>query len=224
MRIMRSKQKQHFHPIYSLGFYVSLTCSPSALKLEVGSWEGTQPGQLTQNWPKVFFKLCDICSGKKSKWKEEGWHLLLWHFSSRAITAHTEVLLPRKWPDITCWWEAENKSCFPLLSCPVFPFSLLNCRSRECKQVVSLPFSWHTNVFSILFSPPCVLMKISEIEWLGGQLASSQGQSTTLLKHCLPPLLPLLHFLNTCVWLQRQGEKNLFCQRRASSLTWGFHC
>ena len=73
------------------------------------------------NWPKGQSRPYDICSAVKAKRKEEGrGHLLLRHLSSRATATRTEALLPRKWLDIACWWEVENKSfvflCFHMWS------------------------------------------------------------------------------------------------------------
>lgn len=68
-----------------------------------------------------------VLSNKTKRKKKKEWHLQFRSLFSRESTMHTQVLFPRCWLDITCWWEVENRSfCFPLLPCAAFPFSLLN--------------------------------------------------------------------------------------------------
>lgn len=78
-----------------------------------------------------------------------------WHLTA----THAEILLPTEWLDIICWWEVVNKSFVFLCSC------FINCLYPDSSS--HLP----------------VLLRRGEIEQLGEQLVSSQGQSTTCAKN-----------------------------------------
>lgn len=78
-----------------------------------------------------------------------------WHLTA----THAEILLPTEWLDIICWWEVVNKSFVFLCSC------FINCLYPDSSS--HLP----------------VLLRRGEVERLGEQLVSSQGQSTTCAKN-----------------------------------------
>lgn len=61
------------------------------------------------NWQNGSLICCDVMLSNKGWGTEEGERLFLWKCLSFWATAtHTEALLSRKWPNITCWWEVEN--------------------------------------------------------------------------------------------------------------------
>lgn len=89
------------------------------------SWDGTQPGHLTQTDQRDFCIMSWHLSNESSEKGGRGAFIMV--MSVWQVPAmHTEVLLSGKWPHITCWWELENKSHFHLLLQVAFGFVLLN--------------------------------------------------------------------------------------------------
>ena len=135
-------------------------------------WEGTQLGQLTPTDQRDILYHMTPCWAIGGEWgggKRGSKTAWLTHWSSKAPTMLTEVLLPSKWLDISYWWEAENTSpLFILIPCVAFAF------------LIKLPLSTHELV--------CYIFSHSPVEegtrLTGGQcvcLASSQDQPTTII-------------------------------------------
>lgn len=100
-------------------------------------------------------------------------YLLLQCLSSRATAKRTEALLPRRWLNMACCLEVENKSfVFPLPLRAVYAFASSNCLYLD-PQVL----------FHLIFSPS-VLLRREFVELLGGHLGARQGQPTALLGRC----------------------------------------
>lgn len=98
--------------------------------------EGDMARTADPSWPKRYSMMYPICSDIKPKRKEEEGNMWLWCLSYGANAAHTQVLLPGKWLDITCWWEVDHKS---------FPFS------STCNLVLYLT---HEDFFILFAVPP----------------------------------------------------------------------
>lgn len=92
-----------------------LQAPPKASRVEAGKRLGEDIAR-TADQRDITYHMTS-CWAIKAKRKEEmggggGRHSLLKHLSSEATATRIEALLPRKWLDITCWCEVENKSVF----------------------------------------------------------------------------------------------------------------
>lgn len=114
-----------------------------------------------ESWLQRYSPGHDICPAGEAKRKEEG-HFFLQYLSSGSTAKCTQTLLPRKWPEISCWWKVENTS-FVLLCFPTQPLILLNCLYLD-------PHIFSHHLFS---QPSCWGGK-----QLGGHLSSTQPRST----------------------------------------------
>ena len=114
------------------------------------SWEGAQPGQLTQTGHRAIPYRMVSCSAYKAGEEEgRGGHSEWWHLSSQVTVTHDGALLSWRWLN-TClpMRRSEWIPCFALLACTAFALPI--------KLSLSQPMSFLTFTLPILFPIPLV--------------------------------------------------------------------
>lgn len=153
---------------------------PRASGLGVGKrWGGDITKAAYLNRPKGYPILCGVTLKNKNG-QGEGGHLIWRCLFSQTTATCIEALIPRTWPNVSCWWEVENNWIIvENIFSPCFHMAF-TCFSLFLFPLIKSLLSQTLRSLCCIFSP--FLLEEGEWEWPWWNSAAPLSKTTTRLQ------------------------------------------